>query len=689
MLRVPLEWLKEYVPIRLAPEELAQRLTLAGFEVTGIESVHGEPVFSLEVTPNRADCLSILGIAREVAAMTGTAMKLPWRPAGGDPRPGSRLKTARLVGPNPLRIEVQDREGCRRYIGRLIEHVQIGPSPDWMQRRLAACGIRAINNIVDITNYVLLELGQPLHAFDYGRLAEAAIVVRRAAANESIVTLDGERRTLSPGMLIIADAKRPIAVAGVMGGRETEITASTTRILLESAEFDPILVRRTARQLGLASESSYRFERGVDPEGVELGSERASSLIAELARGQVTAIQDVGIKADKPTVVLLDPQRIQQRLGVSIPARDTTKMLKSLGFELLSQGALWRLSVPSFRRDVKQDVDVIEEVARSYGYDRLPTAVGHAELSAVADDERLAFSDQLRTLLTGLGLSEVITWSLISHEQLSRVEWSAPSSGWLRVSNPLSQDHAILRPTLLPGMLQVVSRNAPQGATDLRLFELGNVFDPTGPFREAPRVGLVLSGAWERSWQGRREADLYRARGLVEQLAGRASRAAVRAEPTDAPWAEPGQAMRLLLAEQPLGVLGEVSHTISKRHDCPQRVWFAELCVETLRRAKAPAAQAIPPSPFPPVKRDLSIVLDKKTECEQVFSLIRTAGAPLVGRVELVDRYTGSQVPAGKHSLTFAIEYRDPAKTLTAAEVDVVHQKILRALTDQLGALLR
>jgi phenylalanyl-tRNA synthetase beta chain len=315
-MRVPLEWLKDYVAIRLKPEALAHRLTMAGLEVTGIATVDGQPVFDIEVTPNRADCLSIIGIAREVAAMTGQRLKLP-KFGVRNSEFGMQRKHSQLRIPHSaFRIRIVDRKGCRRYIGRLLTGVTVGPSPSWMQRRLSACGIRPINNVVDITNYVLLEYGQPLHAFDVERLAQRTILVRRATEKEAITTLDGVARTLSPDMLVIADASRAVAVAGVMGGVGSEVTPRTAAVLLESAWFDPVTVRRTSRALGLASESSYRFERGVDQVGVETASARAASLICQLAGGTEQACLDAGEKPAVKPAIVVDASRAGRWLGV-------------------------------------------------------------------------------------------------------------------------------------------------------------------------------------------------------------------------------------------------------------------------------------------------------------------------------------------------------------------------------------
>ena len=724
-MKVPLEWLKGYVAVRLPAEALAERLTMAGLEVIAIEQSDGEPVLDLEVTPNRADCLSIIGVAREVAAITGTKMKLPLASSSKPQAPskGRKLEAWSLKPEAPLTIRIEDRRGCRRYIGRLIDGVRIGPSPVWMQTRLIACGLRPINNVVDITNYVLLEWGQPLHAFDGDRLIEHTIIVRRARVGETLVTLDDSTHTLSPNMTIIADAKRPVAIAGVMGGRDAQVTGSTTRVVLESAWFDPILVRRTARALGLASESSYRFERGVDPRGVEEASRRAAALIAELANGREVAVQDVGQRTPKPIHVRLEASRVSRWLGTPVPHATASRALQRLGCTVRQQATGWpphlssarradrplgrtagsptasrqvggwRVRVPSSRRDLRRDVDLIEEIARLWGYDRLPATIPQAPIGAASvADAAHAGAQTLRQLCTGLGLWEIITWSLISEASLARAG-CAEQGKWARLVNPLSRDHAVLRPTLLVGMLQAISRNLAQGVPGVRFFELGNIFESSSQnaqrVQERLHLGIGIAGLWEQDWQGDRKAELFRLKGIAGQLTQRSTRQPLIARACSLDWAEPGQSMELLLGDRPLGAGGQVARRICEAHDCDESVWFVELAADTLLKRPPSAATLTIPSAFPPVKRDVSFLVDRQVEFAKLLGLIRTVGSPLAAHVELIDRYTGPTVPDAQHSLTFSIEYRDPSRTLTSAEADQLHAKVIHALTERFHIQLR
>ncbi|MBI4003390.1 MAG: phenylalanine--tRNA ligase subunit beta [Candidatus Omnitrophica bacterium] len=683
-MKVPLEWLKEYVAVKLTARQLAERLTMAGLEVTGVSLVNREEVLDLEVTPNRADCLSIIGIAREVAAILGEPLKA----SKLAPSP-TTTRAATSVQHAPIRIAIDDRKGCLRYIGRLIDDVRVGPSPDWMQKRLTACGLRPINNIVDVTNYVLLECGQPLHAFDSDRLAEHAIIVRRARPKEPITTLDGMSRTLMPEILVIADARQAVAIAGVMGGTGSEVTSQTRSILLESALFDPVTVRRTARELGLTTESSYRFERGVDPVGVETASARAAALITKVAGGTERAVRDVGTKPAQRTLIPLDAGRLARWLGMPVPPATVRATLASLGCRVASgAGDTMQVSAPSFRRDLAQSVDVFEEVARLIGYDRIPARLPVAPMALPRHEtSSYASLQSLRCLCASLGLTEVITWALVSAPDLERGGHVLEEA--TRLANPLSQDHAYLRPSLRMGLLQALRHNLSQGAPGGIFFEVGRVFQRDGIVKERQHLGVALCGPWSRDWRLQDPCDFFRLKGLLETLTVRLCRTPVVWQSTALEWAEPGQAAEMLLNSRSLGTVGQVARRLLQAMDIEQDVWVAELAVDELLACQRPRASLEIPSAFPPAKRDLSIVVDDDTPFASIHDAIREVGGRLATQVALIDRYAGRQIPPGRHSLTFAIEYRDPARTLTAEEVDDLHRRIGETLVSRFHAQLR
>jgi phenylalanyl-tRNA synthetase beta chain len=728
-MRVPVEWLKEYVTVRMSPEALAQRLTLAGLEVVGILRVDGEPVLDLEVTPNRADCLSILGVAREVAALTGQRLKPPpahptsglgteratvastrrradggasSRHAGSAEMPVARAGARGM--PRAVVIRVEDRAGCPRYIGRLIANVTVRPSPAWMQRRLAACGLGPINNVVDITNYVLLEYGQPLHAFDFERLAEGTICVRRARPHEPLTTLDGLARALTPDMLVIADARQAVAVAGIMGGTGSEVISTTRRILLESARFEPTTVRRTARALGLSTESSYRFERGVDPAGVEAASRRAASLLSQVAGGTEVLARDVGRPTTARTAMVVDSRRASRWLGLRLDPSAVRTTLARLGCRAVSSGSspLVRVTPPSARQDLRREVDYYEELARLIGYERIPSTVPIGRLSAVGAPRaaRYARLQTLRQLCASLGLMETITWSLVSERELSRI--GMPADQATRLANPISQDHACLRPSLLPGAIRTIRHNLAQGVVGVRIFELGAVFHPTpsaaSPAARRPaleagameriHLGMTLCGIWTRDWRGAEPCDFFRLKGLLEAVAMRWAGGTVRFAAAAQPWAEPGHSATVQLNHQAVGTIGQLARPLLDAADIEQEAWFAELDLQGLLDAPPATAVSAPPQ-FPPVKRDLSLMVRAEVDCEAVLKAIRDAAGPLAQRIELIDRYTGPPVPPGQVSLTVAVEYRDPSRTLRAEAVEGAQQRIGQTLTQQLGATLR
>jgi phenylalanyl-tRNA synthetase beta chain len=567
--------------------------------------------------------------------------------------------------------------------------VKIGSSPAWMQQRLIACGVRPINNIVDITNYVLLEYGQPLHVFDADRLAGRTILVRRARVAERMTTLDEVARELTGDMLVIADAERAIAVAGVMGGLGSEVTPKTVNVVLESALFDPVTVRRTARALGLVTEASYRFERGVDPVGVETASQRAAELMCSIAGGCERTLRDAGAKPSSKTVVSVREDRLNRWLGTRLsPATIRTTLAKLSCRVMSSEGqATLRVAAPSFRRDLREAVDLYEEVARLTGYKQIPSRVPTASLAVreTAASARFHRVQALRRSCASLGLSETINWSLVSSGDLARI--GGPEA--VLLANPLSQDHAHLRPSLLIGLLHVVRRNVARGAARVCAFELGQVFSPGRESAERLRLGLVLSGVWARDWQGTQACDFFRLKGLIELLASRWAGVSIGMRQTDAPWSEPGQGADVLVNGQPLGDIGQVAQRIVEALDIEQDVWFAELDAETLLGSWDQVRSVQSPIAFPPVRRDVSIVVADTIPFEEVDRVIREVGGPLAVRIELIDRYAGRQTPPGKHSLTFSIEYRDRARTLTAEAVDALHRCIGQALVSRFAAQLR
>ena len=686
-MKVPYRWLTEYVDVRLSPERLAQQLTMAGLEVTGMASVEGDVVLELEITPNRPDCLSLIGIAREVAAITGRKLRLPpviLRPA--------LLAPARTPArPATLKIRIADIKGCPRYIGRLLDGVRIGPSPAWLAQRLRACGVRPINNVVDVTNYVLWETGQPLHAFDYDRLAGGQIVVRRATTGERLVTIDGAEHPLHGDVLVIADTSAPVAVAGVMGGRATEVTEQTTRVLLESATFDPLLIRRAARRLGVSSDSSYRFERGVDPAGIETASARAAQLIAQVAQGSDVVLHDAGRKPAAPKPITVKPERLRQWLGAPLESTAMRQSLERLGCRVTTYLTKpWIVHPPSFRRDLTREVDFLEEVARLAGYDRLPATLPSVALSSPASDgcARRVHEICCQTVAAA-GCDEVITYHLVSRALVDR--GGLASDGLVRVSNPLTQEQEYLRPSLWPGLLQAAAVNLHRGAAGVRLFETGNVYRREGERAVSHAcLALVAAGQWNRTWMhGKIAAGLAHIRGALDAALVALGMHDAALTPTAGPWSTAAAWGALAVGGATIGGCGEIPPSVAAAFDLKERLWVGELWLERLLPHVRFERRCQPLPRFPTIRRDIALIVDAQVSHQAISDVITRAGQPLVTRVELFDRYHGAQVPAGHHGLAYTVEYRHPERTLTDDEVDTLHARVCEALTQQLHVKVR
>lgn len=685
-MRYPLSWLKEYVDIRLSPEALAERLTMAGFEVTRLEREGSEVVFEVEVTPNRADVLSMIGLAREIAAITQAKLKLP-RFTSHD----SRVTKRAPQGITPLRVTIKDRRGCRRYIGRVFASVHVGPSPQWMADRLALAGVRSINNVVDVTNYVLLEMGQPLHAFDADRLDGDQIIVRRARQGETLMTIDGAPRALSPEILVIADRQAPCALAGIMGGQASEVSPTTTRVILESAAFDPAIVRRGSRAVGLASESSYRFERGVDVDGVAVASNRAAGLFIEVCGAQEIGVpRDVGQRSAARSAISVDASLVSHRLGVPMTVAEVARRLAQVGCRVRRAGKRITVRPPQHRRDLHGPEDLIEDIARLMGYRLIPETVPAIAVpavalpSAAAGDRARQTVRQLRLALTGLGFDEVITYALGDPELH---QWFGSSKTTVRLRNPLSSEFSLLRQSLVPGLLRAVQHNLNWRAQTVRLFELGAVYqqEELRPV-ERPRLGLAMSGLRHAHWQSPHPPiDFFDLKGALEALFTRFGIAEYEFRQAPSPFLEPGMQVDIRLQGVPAGTCGQLAH----QFDVRQPVFVAEVDVAVLvdQAKPLPAFQDL--VRFPPILRDLAVAIKQDVPAGAVISLIQGLGDRRIHEVKLFDYYTGAQIPAGHKGFAYTIEFRDPNRTLTDEEVNTVMDQIRALLTARLAAQLR
>jgi len=645
----------------------------------------GDVILDLAVTPNRPDCLSVIGIAREVAALTGQKMVLP---------EASYEETALPVD-QQISIDIVAPDLCPRYCASLITGIKLADSPVWMQQRLLACGMRPLNNIVDITNYVMLEYGQPLHAFDYQRIRGRKIIVRRANHGENIVSLDGVERSLSPDMLVIADEERAVAVAGVMGGANSEVTGQTTSILLESASFNPASIHYTGRMLRMPSEACMRFERGIRPELTLHALRRATQLIVRLAGGEAAkGVVDVFPGKTDHEPVLLSTGEVKRVLGIGFSLNQIVDTLVSLGFECQKTSSKSEVLVktPYWRSDINRPVDLIEEVARITGYDKIPSTLLGQPLPKQNPEPIIGLKQEARHGLAGFGFREIITFSLTGREMLNKLlpEPHPLEPEPIRLTNPMTAEQEYLRPNLRASLLAALSTNQRHEESGIRLFELGRVYlaKPDDLPEEPEIVCGVMSGTrLERSWHGNGELlDFYDAKGVVEGLLKRVGVEAGFTGCHDESL-HPNKQMAIIAGDNRVGVVGELHPKVSQAFEILGTACLFEINLTALS-AFATGHKMFQPIPrFPATVRDIALIVDAGISHQKVHDIIRSL--PLVSRVTVFDVYAGEQVPPGKKSLAYSITFQSPTHTLTDDETDHVQQQILDRLTRELGATLR
>ncbi|MFQ5717135.1 MAG: phenylalanine--tRNA ligase subunit beta [Nitrospinales bacterium] len=696
-MKIQLEWLKEYVDFDLPSEKLNSLLTMSGLEVEASEWVElpgGGKVETVElnVTPNRGYCLSYIGVAREVAGLLRLPLRLPDALTQPGKAPEGTPATNRLTASN------LEPDLCPRYAALAIENVSPGPSPQWLRDKLHAAGLRPINNIVDITNFVLMECGQPLHAFDYERLAGGTIIVRRAKENEAFESLAGDKLKLDPEDLVIADAEKPVALAGVMGGANSEVTAATRSVVLESACFDPASVRRTSKKYGLRTDSSYRFERGVDLEGTLAAQRRAADLIRDLAGGTLVADGiDIYPKPRPRSVIRLRTARVRKILGAALEAETIRDLLERLGLKIEEQtsGEEFQVEVPPFRPKLTREIDLIEEIARFNGFENILASHPVASVQPVRPAARQTAIRKVKETLSHLGYSEVVNYSFME-EDLARqfkTAFGAPQAETIALSNPISADMAVMNASLLPGLLKTAARNISKGQKTVKIFELGNVFFKN-PGEEGNRektsfAGLVCGPCEPDVWKpsGRRY-DYYDLKGALETALAQ-FKLSLEYRRADRPFLSPDKSVDCLAAGEPVGFLGEVAPRLSRQLDLGSSAFVFELDFDALTPLFSKQIRFYPIPKYPETYRDISIVVDKSAKAGDIASVIRETGRPIISRVELYDHFEGQKLEAGKKSLTFALAFQSPTKTLADEEVNPVFEDIARTLSDKLGAVLR
>jgi phenylalanyl-tRNA synthetase beta chain len=670
-MNISLEWLSQYLPGALTAGDAADALTNGGLPVEKFHTVGDDTVIDVEVTSNRSDCLSHVGVARELAALLNREFRdieLPMdKPTG----------TANDTGLTAVGIDAP--ELCPHYTARVIRNVKIGPSPEWMQRRLASVGVRPVNNVVDVTNYVLFEMGQPLHAFDFDKVAGKQINVRLARPGEKLTSLDGKERSLTADMLVIADAEKPIALAGVMGGQNSEVTAETVNILLESARFDPLSVRGTARALAMGSDSSYRFERGIDPTLPERASRRAAKLILEIAGGKLAGpLVAAGSSGYSPKNLWLRLGRLQQVLGIEFPDFQVVEAFQRLRLSPILRGERIDVTVPSHRLDINFEIDLIEEAARVIGYDKVPVRE-EISLRVAPADPVLKTTEVIRSTLVAGGYFEALTFSFVT-DALAKSFMPPEAAGLPKTDARVRLVDAQLRPSILPGLLEAVRRNETVGTAGVKFFEIGSTFwaDTAGKVIEHRRLSLVGS------------TDYRQVRGVIETLLNRLdANRPVTIVAQDRPGFARGACGQILWGDHSLGFIGKIDRAVADRLSLRELPIAAELEMAVLLAGAQHVPRLHPLPRFPSVRRDLSLVVADNTQYEQLESVVREVKPDQLEAIDYVTTYRGKPLESGVKSVTITLVFRSADSTLTSEAVESAVQKVVDAAKQKLGATLR
>ena len=681
-MKISTNWLKDFVEIAPPVSRIAERLTLAGLEVKKCETLKtpADTVFEIEITSNRPDWLSHWGVAREIAAVENLSLKNPVVDAEKNRMP-----------PKGWDVKIKDAEGCPYYTGVLIEGITQQKAPDFIVDRLLACGVRSINLIVDITNYVLLEIGQPLHAFDADLIRSKEIQLRKAKAGEKFLTISGAEITLKPDDLVVADAERAIALAGVMGGKDSEISDRTRNVFLESAFFQPGRVRKTSRQHQLSSDSSYRFERRVDPEAVDIGTRRALWLIQKY--GEPRSISAVIKAGEKPQsdvkTIHLKSSDVKQVLGIDIKPNQIASILTRLGLDVKQHSeGIWKVGIPSFRPDLTRPVDLVEEIARIYGYENIPETLPMREPLSVGESPRLVLERNARNLLSGSGLCETVTFSLISEAGLDPEKDLKHS---VQIINPLHHGLHLMRPTLVTSLLGVIQKNVNAGADSVPIFEIANVYSLPDvhkhPVEERVCAIALYGKKSKQTWlDAARAVTFYDLKGTVEavlQSSGCSESCIARASKS---YLVPESSEEIRVWQTPVAFIGEISPDMCKQWDLKEPVYYAEISLEKLL-AHAQRVRSFKEWPrYPAIERDLSLVVKGAVKGGDLISEIRGMGEGLIREVELFDLFRGKRVPEGCKNLAFRILYQSAERTLVSDEVQKLHDRIAQTLVQKYQA---
>jgi phenylalanyl-tRNA synthetase beta chain len=676
-MKVTYNWIKDFADIKIPADQLAEKLTMAGLEVKSIEEKAGDFVLEIEITSNRPDWISVVGVAREAAALTNKKFKFP------------QIKSAKpkILEKEKFSVEIEDKKDCSIYTARVIRNVKVGPSPKWLKDRLELVGLRSVNNVVDITNYVLFELGEPLHAFDLDKLNGNKIIVRRAKNNESLVSIDAESRKLGADILAICDQDKPVAIAGVMGGKNTEVTETTQNVLLEAAIFNPVVVRRSRQKLGMNSDAAYRFERGVDPQAVEAASLRASQLIVECCGGQEVCAEISGSLPEKIINVDFSPASVKKYLGIDIPVSRVKDILTSLGFKIQAQTKTGlSLSVPSWRLDVKAEIDLVEELARIYGFENIPSTLASVVLNSQKEKSRDNLG-LIKDILVGLGLNEVITHSLIERKSLDGF-WDRQDA-LIEVSNPLSLEQELMRPTLSFSLASRVAYNLRQQNPRINIFEIAKTYQlASGKIQEKYALVLALCGT-NYQWFGSKighvqdEPGFLHLKGITETLF---SRLGIDIKKSRYYFVD-NERVEILLDKERVGILRKLPGNILEALDIKHKdVFVAELDLEEKILPKVNIEKKFRPGlvpRYPGINRDITLPIKSEISLEDITGAIYGLKESLLIEAGFKDSYEGAKVPVGFKKITISCKYSSDSRTLTEDEVTPVHERIVKALQEK------
>lgn len=673
-MKVTYNWLKDFVEIKIPARELAGKLTMAGLEVVSLEEKAGDFIFEIEITSNRPDWLSILGVAREVAALTKSKVK--------SQNPKVEAKTKK----GDFNIEIENTKDCPLYTARILRNLKVGPSPEWIKKRLELIGCRSINNVVDITNYVLFELGEPLHAFDLDKLNSEEITVRRAKPGEKMLTIDGIESSLLAEVLVIADKDKPVAVAGVMGGKETEVGWGTKNILLEAAIFNPVIIRRSRQALGKVSESSYRFERGIDFDMAAKASSRAAQLMQEYCGAEDIGFTLKGLSRPKETRVDLDIAYASRTLGINLTVAQVKPILSRLGFKIRPKSKnMLSVETPLFRQDVKQQVDLIEEVARIFGFERIPSSLPSVRPDVTPEDRR-GLVLAIKNMLIGLGVNEAITYSLIDRPGLKKagLEFGLTPVG---IMNPLSQEQEILRPTLMLGLGRAISSNLNQKQEYVSLFEIANIFKAGVTPKEELALGIGLSGVksfFTSTGLVKDGAGLLNLKGILETVFRRLGITGYEFI------IQAGNSADICVRGEKIGSMLRLDHQALDSLEIKDKdVFLCEVSLERLFSFAHPDKKFVPLPRYPGITRDISFILREGLSVKDILALLEEKGKPLLSQVMVTDYYKGKQIPSGYRGLTLSLLYASGERTLTEKEIQPTHDLLCESLTRQFEAKLR